>query len=198
MLVPGGIELQKCCSKHEFYNSPVDLWAVGAIMVELYTLKPLFQGSSETDQMMKIFNVVGTPSSTNWPDGVRLLNKLNIRIPLQAPISIQGLVPNASSNAVDLITRLLRLDPAKRINAAQALIHPFFQGEMQNIHSLLIIPEKEKKKSNRSSSLDIVKRVHRSNSTQSPIKPEWQKGTNSNLCQEPNFDDIFENLEDCW
>ncbi|MDR1077320.1 MAG: protein kinase, partial [Propionibacteriaceae bacterium] len=37
--------------RHEFYNSPVDIWAVGAIMAELYTLKPLFQGSSETDQL---------------------------------------------------------------------------------------------------------------------------------------------------
>jgi protein kinase len=55
--------------RHEFYNSAVDIWAVGTIMAELYTLKPLFQGSSETDQLFKICSVLGTPNSQNWPDG---------------------------------------------------------------------------------------------------------------------------------
>ena len=31
------------------YNSPVDIFALGCIMSELYTFKPLFPGSSEMD-----------------------------------------------------------------------------------------------------------------------------------------------------
>lgn len=31
------------------YNSPVDIFALGCIMVELYLMKPLFNGSSEID-----------------------------------------------------------------------------------------------------------------------------------------------------
>jgi protein kinase len=31
------------------YNSPVDIFASGAIMAELYMLRPLFPGSNETD-----------------------------------------------------------------------------------------------------------------------------------------------------
>lgn len=36
------------------YNSPVDLWAIGTIMAELYTLRPLFPGSSEVDEIFKV------------------------------------------------------------------------------------------------------------------------------------------------
>ena len=35
------------------YNAPIDLWAIGAIMAEMYMLRPLFPGSSEIDQIFK-------------------------------------------------------------------------------------------------------------------------------------------------
>ena len=114
--------------RHEFYNSPVDIWAVGAIMAELFTLKPLFQGSSETDQIFKICSVIGTPSSNNWPDGMRLANRLGIRFPQSSSVSLSTLIPGASPEAIDLLSQLLKLDPTKRPSATQALQHPFFRG----------------------------------------------------------------------
>lgn len=44
------------------YSSPIDVWAVGCIMAELYTLRPLFPGSSEVDEIFKICAVLGSPS----------------------------------------------------------------------------------------------------------------------------------------
>ena len=35
--------------KQPNYNSPVDIFALGCIMAELYTFKPLFSGNSELD-----------------------------------------------------------------------------------------------------------------------------------------------------
>ena len=43
------------------YSSPIDLWAVGCIIAELYTLQPLFPGRSEIDQIFRICSVLGTP-----------------------------------------------------------------------------------------------------------------------------------------
>lgn len=37
------------------------MWAVGSIMAELYTLRPLFPGTSEVDEIFKICQVLGTP-----------------------------------------------------------------------------------------------------------------------------------------
>jgi serine/threonine protein kinase len=43
------------------YSSPIDIWAVGCIMAELYTFRPLFPGNSEIDEIFKICSVLGTP-----------------------------------------------------------------------------------------------------------------------------------------
>lgn len=37
------------------YATPVDIWSCGCIMAELFRLSPLFCGSSEGDQLDKIF-----------------------------------------------------------------------------------------------------------------------------------------------
>jgi serine/threonine protein kinase len=37
------------------YALPVDVWAVGAIIIEMSTKKPLFPGDSEVDELFKIF-----------------------------------------------------------------------------------------------------------------------------------------------
>ncbi|KAJ8960140.1 hypothetical protein NQ318_003859 [Aromia moschata] len=37
------------------YATPVDVWSIGCIMVELYSLQPLFCGTTEGDQLSKIF-----------------------------------------------------------------------------------------------------------------------------------------------
>lgn len=44
------------------YNSPIDIWAVGCIAAECYTLRPLFPGNSEIDQLFRICSVLGTPT----------------------------------------------------------------------------------------------------------------------------------------
>ena len=54
------------------YNAPIDIFAMGAIMAELFTMKPLFPGSSELDQIQKICHVLGTPSRVNWEQGFNL------------------------------------------------------------------------------------------------------------------------------
>ena len=40
--------------RSQYYNSPIDTFACGCIMAELFTLRPLFPGSSEADQIYKV------------------------------------------------------------------------------------------------------------------------------------------------
>lgn len=54
------------------YNSPVDIFALGCIMAELYTFCPLFPGTNEIDQLNKIVKLLGTPDKADWPEGYKL------------------------------------------------------------------------------------------------------------------------------
>jgi protein kinase len=115
------------------YNSPIDLWAVGAIMAELYTFRPLFPGSSEPDEIFKICSVLGTPTSRTWPEGIKLANAMNFRFPRFVRTPLSQLIPNAGPEALQLMTALMNYDPKKRPTAAQALQYPYFTNHIQDI-----------------------------------------------------------------
>ncbi|KAM9789366.1 LOW QUALITY PROTEIN: serine/threonine-protein kinase MAK-like [Neosynchiropus ocellatus] len=108
------------------YSSPIDIWAVGCIMAELYTLRPLFPGNSEVDEIFKICQVLGTVKKSDWPDGFVLASAMNFRFPKCVPISLRSLIPSASEEAIGLMKDLLQWDPEKRPSAAQALRYPYF------------------------------------------------------------------------
>jgi len=109
------------------YNSPIDNWAIGCIMAELYTLRPLFPGSSEADEIYKICSVLGSPTSRSWPEGIRLANQMNFRFPQFVPTSLASLIPNASPEAIQIMTDLMKYDPNQRPTSSQALQYPYFQ-----------------------------------------------------------------------
>lgn len=67
--------------RSQSYNSPIDVWAVGAIMAELYTLRPLFPGTSEPDEIYKICAIMGTPTHETWEDGMKLASSLQFKFP---------------------------------------------------------------------------------------------------------------------
>ncbi|XP_070697011.1 serine/threonine-protein kinase ICK-like [Pempheris klunzingeri] len=108
------------------YSSPIDQWAVGCIMAELYTLRPLFPGSSEVDTIFKICQVLGTPKKNDWPEGYQLASAMNFRWPQCVPSNLKTLIPNASAEAIHLMTDLLQWDPKKRPASAQALRYSYF------------------------------------------------------------------------
>lgn len=61
------------------YSAPIDMFAMGAIMAELYSLRPLFPGTSEADELYKICSVMGTPTAATWPEGLKLASAMNFR-----------------------------------------------------------------------------------------------------------------------
>jgi protein kinase len=81
------------------YNSPIDIFAMGCIMAELFTLRPLFPGSSEADQIYKICSVLGSPSNKTWPQGIKLAAQMNFRFPQFVPTPLSSLIPGCSPEA---------------------------------------------------------------------------------------------------
>eukprot|EP00798_Chlamydomonas_sp_ICE-L_P019179 gene19179-25793_t len=125
-MTPSRYRAPEVLLRSPYYNAPIDMFAMGAIMAELYTLRPLFPGSSEADEIYKICSIMGTPTATTWPEGLKLAGAMNFRFPQFATTPLSKIITNASPEAIDLLTSMCAWDPNKRPSAVQCLQHPYF------------------------------------------------------------------------
>ena len=112
------------------YSSHIDIWGVGCIFAEMCTGRPLFCGANDTDQLLKIFKVLGTPNAVDWPMMTELpeyaVKYGKEGLPMLAGKKLHAAVPRMPRLGLDLLEKMLQCDPAKRIGAREAMNHPFF------------------------------------------------------------------------
>ena len=68
---------------------------------------------------------MGTPDSHSW-DGVTELPNFNPEFPKWSANNLKKNIPNMDSVAYDLLSKMIVLDPIKRISAKEALEHVNF------------------------------------------------------------------------
>ncbi|KAL0230307.1 hypothetical protein PCE1_003868 [Barthelona sp. PCE] len=110
------------------YTPAIDLWAVGCTFFELAEGMVCFKGDTEVKMQNRIFEKLGTPTPSSWPDLKRSTKMWNnIReFPVDAPIPPSQFCTRLDPCGLDLLYRLLDINPETRITAADALRHPFF------------------------------------------------------------------------
>lgn len=121
------------------YSAPVDMWAMGAMAVEIATLKPLFPGGNEVDQVWRVCEIMGSPGNWysksgakigggEWREGSRLAHKLGFTFPKMAPHAMDTVLqpPQWPAAFAEFVTWCLMWDPKNRPTSTQALNHEYF------------------------------------------------------------------------
>ncbi|KAJ3255494.1 cyclin-dependent serine/threonine protein kinase [Boothiomyces macroporosus] len=93
---------------------------VCCIMAEMATGRPLFPGISIRDQLLKIFQTLGTPNEIIWPR-ISEIPDYKPDFPIYPAVDLATIVPKLQGDGVVLIKRMLEYAPEKRISADMAL-----------------------------------------------------------------------------
>ncbi|GME84067.1 unnamed protein product [Ambrosiozyma monospora] len=113
------------------YGREVDIWSIGCLLLELFTRHPVFQGTNdEIDQLLKIYNIMGTVTADDWPEADKLPWFEMLRPNAHCPSRFKQFFSHKlTPQCFDLAKKLLSMNPNKRITATSALRHPYFQEE---------------------------------------------------------------------
>lgn len=108
------------------YTTAIDIWSVGCILAELLLGQPLFPGKDYRNQLILIFQVLGSPIGDDYQSIKSKRAKEYIRsLPFFRKVSFQKIFPYANPLALDLLSRMLTFNPDDRIDVIDALKHPY-------------------------------------------------------------------------
>mmetsp|Transcript_1589 Transcript_1589/g.4335 ORF Transcript_1589/g.4335 Transcript_1589/m.4335 type:complete len:304 (+) Transcript_1589:159-1070(+) len=107
------------------YGPSIDLWSAGCIFAEMATGRPLFPGKNESDQLIRIFRHLGTPTTRQWP-GIVELPEYQPDFPKYEGRPVHTLCPVLDPLGLSLLCKMLVYDPANRITASAAMSHKYF------------------------------------------------------------------------
>ena len=119
------------------YNKNVDVWSLGCIMAELFLLEPLFYGSSDYEVLSKIMESFGFSKEDDdyFQPGVNLL----IKEP-DMKYNIVNILDQCDSDSLDLISKMLIVNPSKRYTIEDVLAHPFLKETEKNKYGNTNLP----------------------------------------------------------
>ncbi|ODV87657.1 hypothetical protein CANARDRAFT_25903 [[Candida] arabinofermentans NRRL YB-2248] len=110
------------------YSKAIDIWSVGCILAEMMLREPLFPGKDYRHQLLLIFEIIGSPTGDDFQSIKSKRAKEYIRSQRSfREIPLKKIFPKANPLALDILKKMLKFDPEKRITVDEALEHPYFE-----------------------------------------------------------------------
>ncbi|RCK56401.1 Serine/threonine-protein kinase KIN28 [Candida viswanathii] len=109
------------------YTGAVDIWSIGIIFAELMLRIPYLAGKDDVDQLDVTFRAYGTPTEQIWPNvsSLPMYNSLHV-YPPPSRQELRTRFSAATEKALDLLISMTQLDPSRRCDSTQALLHEYF------------------------------------------------------------------------
>ena len=124
--------------EYKKYDYSIDMWSVGCLFgAMLFQINVLFQGKSNIDQLITITKQFGFNKINNFLEKYKgncfLAQKIIKKIKNYEEKNWDEFINDKNKylineNALDLLNKLLEIDPEKRINAKDALNHQYFKS----------------------------------------------------------------------
>ncbi|KNG45132.1 serine threonine-protein kinase bur1 [Stemphylium lycopersici] len=109
------------------YTPAIDMWGAGCVFGEMFKRKPILAGQSDIHQAQIIFELVGSPNDVSMPGWSELPGAEPVRNFGPSTGNIAQRFRELSALGLSLIKDLMKLDWRKRINAIDAIDHPYFR-----------------------------------------------------------------------
>jgi len=111
------------------YTKSIDVWAVGCILAELITRKPVFNGKDHLDQIKKIVGILGNPTEDDmhWLPENGSARKFLRKCAPAPPACWEKILPDATPEAREVVAGMLRFDPTIRCSVKESLRMKYFE-----------------------------------------------------------------------
>ncbi|TRM60326.1 kinase-like domain-containing protein [Schizophyllum amplum] len=111
------------------YGSEIDLWGIGCVLGEMFVRHPILPGSSDLDQLDRIWQLCGTPNQQTWPNFDGLPGCEGVKRFTQYNRQIGKHYHTWGKELISIMEQLLSCNPRERITATEALDHEWFWTE---------------------------------------------------------------------
>ena len=122
------------------YTYSIDMWSLGCILAELYIGYPIFPGENESEQFLRIAEVIGVPPSIilekstrkavffDKEGNLRIIPNSRGKIRKPATKDLEELIGSDAPLFTQFLMEIFQWDPEKRPNATEALNHAWIQS----------------------------------------------------------------------
>jgi cyclin-dependent kinase 7 len=91
-----------------------------------FVKEPFLPGETDLNQLVKIFDLFGTPNEINWPNAKQLPDYVEFKPVLPKPLKMVFSAVN--NDTIFVLESMLQLNPSRRCNCTEALKMPYFSN----------------------------------------------------------------------